>query len=42
MSISLKQEKGKIIFKVSDINLESISLKLKELFNKGTFGNFRW
>jgi septum formation inhibitor MinC len=35
MSISLKQEKGKIIFKVSDINLESISLKLKELFNKG-------
>ncbi len=35
MSISLKQEKGKIIFKVSDVNLESINLKLKELFNKG-------
>jgi septum formation inhibitor MinC len=35
MSISLKQEKGKIIFKVSDVNLGSINLELKELFNKG-------
>ena len=35
MPISLKQEKGKVIFKLSEINLESINLKLKELFNKG-------
>ncbi|MGC8733624.1 MAG: septum site-determining protein MinC [bacterium] len=35
MAISLKQEKGKIIFKLSEINLELINSKLIELFNKG-------
>lgn len=35
MAITLKQEKGKIIFKVAEINSELINSKLIELFNKG-------
>ena len=35
MAVSLKQEKGKVIFKLSQIDLDSINSKLLELFNKG-------
>ncbi len=35
MPITLKQEKGKIIFKLAEINLELINSKLIELFHKG-------